>query len=174
MRPDKIFVVLEEDLRMRRTFIAVQMSSTILFLYWLLYVWIKGSKFGSQPECNQLVKFALLFCNVMASETWLRVFIILYALAYLGWMALIFSVILLVYFYKYMPEKLQVVVNVCTRKGWQVKEFIRKRWPRIIIEILLVYVTAVAAVYSVVTLELIVRSTPIVKESMVTVAPGPA
>jgi hypothetical protein len=92
-RPDKIFAVLE-----MRTFIAVQMSSTILFLYWLLYVWIKGSKFGSQPECNQLVKFVLLFFNVMATENWLRVFIILYALAYLGWMALIFSVILMVYF----------------------------------------------------------------------------
>jgi hypothetical protein len=125
-----------------RTFIAVQMSSTVSFLYWLLYVWIKGSKFGSQPECNQLVKFVLLIFNVMATETWLRV-IILYALAYLGWIALILSVILMVYFCKYMPGKLQVVVDVCTRKGGQVKEFLRRRWPRIIIEILLVYVAAV-------------------------------
>jgi hypothetical protein len=96
-RPDKMLLSSKKDIRMR-TSIAVQMSSTVPFLYWLLYVWIKGSKFGSQPECNQLVKFVLLFFNVMATENWLRVFIILYALAYLGWMALIFSVILMVYF----------------------------------------------------------------------------
>jgi hypothetical protein len=39
--------------------IAVRISSTTVFLFCVLYGWMKGSKFGPQPECNHLVKFVL-------------------------------------------------------------------------------------------------------------------
>jgi len=51
-----------QNLRMK-IFIAVQTFSTVVFTIWLLYVWIKDSSFGSQPECNHLVKYVLFFCR---------------------------------------------------------------------------------------------------------------
>jgi hypothetical protein len=45
---------------------------------WLLYVWIEGSNFGSQQACNHLVKYVLLFIDIRATVTWLRVLFIMY------------------------------------------------------------------------------------------------
>ena len=50
----------------------------MVFTVWLLYVWIKGSNFGSQKACNHLVKYALLFIDIRATVTWLRVLFIIY------------------------------------------------------------------------------------------------
>ncbi|KAI0246904.1 hypothetical protein BJV78DRAFT_92394 [Lactifluus subvellereus] len=58
--------------------IAIQMFTTVVFTIWLLYVWIKDSHFGSQPECNHLVKYVFFFVDVRATATWLRVLFILY------------------------------------------------------------------------------------------------
>ena len=69
----------ERDLRVRmKLFIGIQAFSTAMFTVWLLYVWIKDSDFGSQPECNHLVKYVLLFADIRATVTWLRVLFIMY------------------------------------------------------------------------------------------------
>jgi hypothetical protein len=56
----------------------IQTFTTVMFTIWLLYVWIKDSHFGSQPQCNHLVKYVFFFANVRATETWLRVLFIIY------------------------------------------------------------------------------------------------
>jgi hypothetical protein len=60
-----------------KIFIGVQTFTTVVFTVWLLYVWIKGVDFGSQPSCNHLVKYVLVFANVRATATWLRVLFIM-------------------------------------------------------------------------------------------------
>jgi hypothetical protein len=67
----------KRDFRMK-IFSAVQTFSTVAFTAWLLYVWIKDSNFGSQPECNHLVKYVLVFVNVRATAPGLRVVFIVY------------------------------------------------------------------------------------------------
>ena len=58
---------------MKITF-AVQVSQVlVIFIPWSLYVWIKDSQFGSQPECNNLIKYVVLFINVRATVGWLRI-----------------------------------------------------------------------------------------------------
>lgn len=52
--------------------IAVQMFSTAVFTVWVLYVWAQNSHFGSQPECNHVVKYVFLFASVHATAIWLR------------------------------------------------------------------------------------------------------
>ena len=66
------------NFRRMKVIIAIQTFTTVVFTIWLLYVWIKDSHFGSQPECNHLVKYVLLFANVRATDTWIRVLFILY------------------------------------------------------------------------------------------------
>jgi hypothetical protein len=46
----------------------------VLFLYpaWALDVWVKAPRFGSQPECNHLVKYVFLFVNIRATAKWIR------------------------------------------------------------------------------------------------------
>jgi len=66
----------QDDFRMK-IFIGFQTLTTVVFTVWLLYVWIKGSNFGSQPTCNNLVKYVLFFANVRATVTWLRVLFIM-------------------------------------------------------------------------------------------------
>ncbi|KAI9455211.1 hypothetical protein F5148DRAFT_1226572 [Russula earlei] len=88
------------DLGMK-IFIAVQTFSTVLFTVWLLYVWIKDGNFGSQPECNHLVKYVLFFANVRATVTWLRVLFIIYLILTACMLLFRFGVILSVY---YMEE----------------------------------------------------------------------
>ncbi|KAH9986663.1 hypothetical protein BJV74DRAFT_988416 [Russula compacta] len=60
-----------------KIFIGVQTLSTVVFTVWLMYVWIKDSSFGSQPECNHLVKYVLVFADVRATVNWLRVLFIM-------------------------------------------------------------------------------------------------
>jgi hypothetical protein len=60
-----------------KIFIGFQTLTTVVFTVWLLYVWIKGSDFGSQPTCNNLVKYVLFFANVRATATWLRALFIM-------------------------------------------------------------------------------------------------
>lgn len=57
--------------------IAVQMTSTLVFTVWLLYVWAQNSEFGSQPDCDHLVKYVFFFASVHASATWLRTLFII-------------------------------------------------------------------------------------------------
>jgi hypothetical protein len=66
----------QNDFRMK-VFIGFQTLTTVVFTVWLLYVWIKGSNFGSQSTCNHLVKYVLFFANVRATVTWLRVLFIM-------------------------------------------------------------------------------------------------
>jgi hypothetical protein len=61
-----------------KVFIGVQTFTTVVFTVWLLFVWIKGGNFGSQQACNHLVKYPLLFIDIRATVTWLRVFFIMY------------------------------------------------------------------------------------------------
>ena len=66
----------QNDFRMK-IFIGFQTLTTVVFTVWLLYVWIKGSNFGSQSTCNHLVKYVLFFADVRATVTWLRVLFIM-------------------------------------------------------------------------------------------------
>jgi hypothetical protein len=93
-----------------RIFIAVQTFSTVAFTVWLLYVWANDSKFGSQPECNHLVKYVFFFANVRATETWLRVLFITYLGINSCVMLLTFGAIFMEYFHKGIQKKLQGVV----------------------------------------------------------------
>jgi hypothetical protein len=93
-----------------RIFIAVQTLSTLLFIAWLLYVWVKDSKFGSQPECNHLVKYVLFFVNVRATETWLRILFITYLALNSSMMLLTFGTIFMEYLHKGIHQRLQDVV----------------------------------------------------------------
>jgi hypothetical protein len=70
----------ESRVKLRRTkvIMAIQIATTIMFTIWLLYVWIKDDHFGSQPECNHLVKYVFVFANIQATESWLRVLFIIY------------------------------------------------------------------------------------------------
>ena len=47
----------------------------LLFIFpsWALYVWIKDSQFGSQPQCNDLVKYVFFFRSVRGTVNWLRI-----------------------------------------------------------------------------------------------------
>ena len=94
-----------------RVFIAIQMASTLVFVVWLLYLRIKDSKFGPQPGYNHLVKYVLLFANVRATETWLRVLFITYLVLNSCWMLVNFGAIFMEYFHKGVQEKLQVIVG---------------------------------------------------------------
>jgi hypothetical protein len=61
-----------------KVFIWVQTFTTVVSTVWLLYVWVEGSNFGSQQACNHLVKYVLLFIDIRATVTWLRVLFIMY------------------------------------------------------------------------------------------------
>jgi len=65
------------DFRLK-VFIGFQTFTTVVFTVWLLYVWIKGSNFGSHKACNYLAKYVLLFIKNRETVTWLRVVFILY------------------------------------------------------------------------------------------------
>jgi hypothetical protein len=79
-----------------KTIIRIQIFTTVLFTIWLLYVWIKDSHFGSQPECNHLVKI-FFYANVRATETWLRVLFIIYLVFFSCTLLLLFILIVFVY-----------------------------------------------------------------------------
>jgi len=140
-----------------RVFIAIQMASTLIFIMWLLYVWIKDSKFGSQPECNNFVKYVLMFANVRATETWLRVLFITYLVLSSCWMLFEFGAIFLDYFQKGIRKKSPDVVTRPSadpvegkaQEGTTSRNTVRVR--------VRVSLSVVPAVYGIATLELIVQ-----------------
>jgi hypothetical protein len=89
----------ESRVKLRRTkiIIGIQTFTTVMFTIWLLYVWLKDSHFGSQPECNHLVKYVFVYANVRATETWLRVLFIIYLVFFSFSLLLRFILIVFVY-----------------------------------------------------------------------------
>ncbi len=66
--------------KMKITFVVQALQLLIIFVPWSLYVLIKCSRFGAQPECNDLVKYVFFFVTVRATVGWLRImFIICFA-----------------------------------------------------------------------------------------------
>ena len=59
--------------KMKVTFAVQVFQVLVVFTPWSLYVWIKDTQFGSQPECNNLIKYVVLFINVRATVRWLRI-----------------------------------------------------------------------------------------------------
>ncbi|KAH9167475.1 hypothetical protein EDB89DRAFT_122688 [Lactarius sanguifluus] len=53
--------------------LAFQVLQVIILIPWVLYVWIKDERFGSQPECNHFVKYVFFFVTVRATVGWLRI-----------------------------------------------------------------------------------------------------
>ncbi|KAH9027208.1 hypothetical protein EDB84DRAFT_315065 [Lactarius hengduanensis] len=53
--------------------LVLQVLQVIILIPWVLYVWIKDSRFGSQPECNHFVKYVFFFVTVRATVGWLRI-----------------------------------------------------------------------------------------------------
>ncbi|KAH8983150.1 hypothetical protein EDB86DRAFT_260327 [Lactarius hatsudake] len=53
--------------------LAFQVLQVIILIPWVLYLWIKDSRFGSQPECNHFVKYVFFFVTVRATAGWLRI-----------------------------------------------------------------------------------------------------
>jgi len=49
-----------------------QLLSVIAFTAWGLYLWIDVKNYGSQPNCNDQIKYVVLFFTVKATEPWLR------------------------------------------------------------------------------------------------------
>jgi len=63
-------------------FLLAHAFGVTVFVFWLLYVAINGSKFGSYPSCNDYVNFVVFFSNIRATVTWFRVaMIVFYAIA---------------------------------------------------------------------------------------------
>jgi hypothetical protein len=52
--------------------IAIQILSLFIFYPWSFYVWSSVSRFGAQPECNDLVKFVLAFYTFQVTVLWAR------------------------------------------------------------------------------------------------------
>jgi len=100
-----------------KIFITIQTFSTVVFTVWLLYVWIEDSNFGSQPGCNHLVKYVLLFATVKVTMTWLRVLFIIYLVINACTLLFRFGVILSVYMENLRKDIHDKVRNVVTRPG---------------------------------------------------------
>jgi hypothetical protein len=64
------------DFKLRATYIVQLFHSIFIMPPWLLYVWIKDSRFGAQPECNHRVKYVFVFVTVRATVNWLRILMI--------------------------------------------------------------------------------------------------
>ena len=50
----------------------VQFASVVAFTAWGLYFWVHVKDYGSQPECNDKIKYVILFFTVRATAPWLR------------------------------------------------------------------------------------------------------
>ena len=94
-----------------KIFIGFQTLTTVVFTVWLLYVWIKGSNFGSQPTCNHLVKYVLFFADVRATVTWLQVLFIMNLLMTACTLLFRFGAILSEHM-----EQLREKIHILTRK----------------------------------------------------------
>jgi len=148
------------DFRMK-SFIAVQTFSTVVFTVWLLYVWIKDSSFGSQPECNHLVKYVLFFANVRATVTWLRVLFIIYLVTSACTLVFRFGVILSVYleeFRENIHDKVRKVVGGAERQERQEEQERPEQGDGNGTTVrAYVNLSVMSAVYGIATLELIVQ-----------------
>lgn len=51
----------------------VQFASVITFTGWALYVWVRVKDYGNQCQCNDQIKYVVLFFTVRATAPWLRV-----------------------------------------------------------------------------------------------------
>jgi len=56
----------------RKLTIAIQILSLFIFYPWSFYMWVNASRFGPQPECNDIVKFVLVFYTFQATVLWAR------------------------------------------------------------------------------------------------------
>src|SRR6266702_2396912 len=56
----------------RKLTIAIQILSLFIFYPWSFYMWVNASLFGPQPECNDIVKFVLVFYTFQATVLWAR------------------------------------------------------------------------------------------------------
>ena len=65
--------------KLKMTIFAQLLKDSIIFPPWLFYVWIKVSRFGSQPDCNHLVKYVFFFVTVRATVNWLRILFLIVA-----------------------------------------------------------------------------------------------
>ncbi|KAH9958815.1 hypothetical protein BC827DRAFT_1269263 [Russula dissimulans] len=148
------------DFRMK-SFIAVQTFSTVVFTVWLLYVWIKDSSFGSQPECNHLVKYVLFFANVRATVTWLRVLFIIYLVTTACTLVFRFGVILSVFleeFRENIRDKVRKAVGGAERQEQQEQQERPEQGDGNGTTVrAYVNLSVVSAVYGIATLELIVQ-----------------
>jgi hypothetical protein len=150
----------ESRVKLRRTkvIMAIQTSTTIMFTIWLLYVWIKDGHFGSQPECNHLVKYVFFFANTQATETWLRVLFITYLVFFSC--ALLLRFILIFFLYVGVHHKLPGVKPRVRQEIPHVKLVLSvgcvlQPGRRVLIDFIDFLIRS--AVYGVATLELIVR-----------------
>jgi hypothetical protein len=50
-----------------------QLITIIAFTGWGLYVWVNVKDYGSQNQCNNEVKYVLMFVSIRATKPWLRV-----------------------------------------------------------------------------------------------------
>jgi hypothetical protein len=50
----------------------LQYTSLVSFTAWGLYLWVHVKDFGSQPECNDRIKYVFFFFTVRATVPWLR------------------------------------------------------------------------------------------------------
>jgi hypothetical protein len=50
----------------------VQFASVVAFTGWGLFLWTHVNTYGSQPECNDRVKYVVLFFTVRVAAPWLR------------------------------------------------------------------------------------------------------
>jgi len=52
----------------------LQFASVVAFLGWALFIWIHVKNFGSNPDCNDEIKYVIMFVTVRATAPWLRAF----------------------------------------------------------------------------------------------------
>ena len=50
----------------------LQLLSFISLIAWGFYLWVDVKHFGSQPECNDQIKYVVFFFTVRATANWLR------------------------------------------------------------------------------------------------------
>jgi len=50
----------------------VQFASVVAFTGWGLFLWVHVNNYGSQPLCNDQIKYVVLFFTVRATAPWLR------------------------------------------------------------------------------------------------------
>jgi hypothetical protein len=53
--------------------VIAQFITVIAFTGWGLYLWVNVKDYGSQNQCNDEVKYVLMFVSIRATKPWLRV-----------------------------------------------------------------------------------------------------